>query len=248
VSVKEKVKGAPLWAKVVGIGVLGFIAAPFVFLTIKGLVGLTLAAMIAMFGIFFFPVLIEKLQNAQFKAFKSEWKHNPIETLQNQYVQKVEWLQERHEQLKIFIGSVAAFKSKADTFRARFPNSTSKVKSLEESYAKLFSLQEYKKKKYQTAVARVGEFKNTIEEADIYWQAARAANEAFALDQAEEDPLERIKTETSLGAVETELNKAFAELDMALLDTGAEDMKLIEATPVLRTHSTTTYKGSEGTR
>ena len=93
---------------------------------------------------------------------------------------------------------------------------------------------ERKKQKYRLAKQAVANFASSIQEAELYWKAAKAVHSSAALDDRDEDPMELLKTKTSLGAVVDSMNLAFAELDSALLDEEPEshEPKLIETTPV----------------
>lgn len=95
--------------KVAGLAVAGFVVAPFVYIAIQGLIGLTIAGFLSLCIIYATPVAASKLANWRLKLLKAEAMKNPVETLQNQYVKKTQALDDFREQIKIFSTQVLTF-------------------------------------------------------------------------------------------------------------------------------------------
>jgi hypothetical protein len=74
------------------LGFAGLLVSPFVFLAVKGVIGLALSAVIGLIIVNFAPVVGEVLGNAKIKAIKAEAARNPIETLQRQWGERKEAL------------------------------------------------------------------------------------------------------------------------------------------------------------
>lgn len=83
IDLEQKRKRIEGLVKIGGLCVIGLVVAPFIFLTIQGLLGLVLAAGISFTAINFVPWYAAKVANWRLKAIKHEASKNPIETLQN---------------------------------------------------------------------------------------------------------------------------------------------------------------------
>lgn len=211
-------KKVPFWLKIVGVGLAGLLFAPIALYTLTGLFALGVAAILAMTGIFLGPVLAEKMANWKMLGLQKEWAENPIPTLERQLIQKREDLKARKKNLEEFSASVNSVKSSNDEYKRVYPNNTDKIARLDEAYAKLNAGLERKVARYKAVKQAINNFEAAIQEADLFWKASLAVHRSAALDEKDEDPMELVKTRTSLGAVVQSMDLAFAELDSALLD------------------------------
>lgn len=232
----ERLNRAPMWAKFVGIGVIGLIFGPIALLAIKGLLGLVVAITVAAFGIFFFPVMMEGMRIGQTKALKGLWASNPIETLQNQYTDKVHKLDQAREALQTFIGKVNGFRSRLTNYKQQFPKNIEKHKLYQDQYEKFFSLQQLKERKFQEAMGAVARFGETVKEAEAEWEMAKAAQDVNLASDFNNDPMELLKARTALTAVQDAMNTSLAELDVALLEEPRfdNDDNVIDIMPTLK--------------
>ena len=106
---KKRVETA---VKVAGLTVAGILFAPVALLAVGGLIGIIIAGTISLSIIYATPVVAMKLANWRLKMLKAEATKNPVETLQNQYVQKEAALQQLKENIRTFTAQVLF----ADTF------------------------------------------------------------------------------------------------------------------------------------
>lgn len=203
-------------AKIVGIAVTGFFVAPFIFLTIKGILGLAIAAGMSFVIVNFLPYFAMKVANWRLQAIKAEAMKNPIETLQNEYAAKQGALQVFKANIMTFAAQVLSFETQVNKYVREGLEDAAIYK---EQLGKMKELLALRKKRYEVAVSLLAEFEATIQRTDRKWQMAIAAakmNEAAG--QIEGDAFSKICIETALEGVQTQLNQSLAELETALLD------------------------------
>jgi hypothetical protein len=218
---KQRVETA---LKVVGVGVVGFIVAPFVLQAIGGLIGLGVAAAIGFVGINFAQYFSMKVANWRLKAIKAEAMKNPCETLQNQYIQKERALVDYKTNIAKFAAQVMAF---ADQVKGYVREGLEDAQTYVEQLKKMNQLLELRKQKYQDAQDMLAQFAETISRTEKKWKmacAAMAMNEAAG--ELAGDTFDKICIETALDSVQTKLNESFAELDIALMDDEKEKRQL----------------------
>lgn len=212
--------------------VCGVAFAPIAFLAIKGLFGIGITLLLVAVGIYGGPVVAEKLANLKMKGLTGEWTKNPIPTLQRQYAEKVEKLQESREALRTFIGKVNSFATQVRNYKAQFPRNTDKHKLYDDQYHKFYSLQQLKERKYKEAENAVQRFGQVVIEAEAEWNMAMAARDVDLASNFNNDPMELLKSRTALTAVEDAMNGALAELDIALLEEPKFEGNVIDVTPI----------------
>src|SRR5262249_14428006 len=79
---------------------------------------------------------------------------------------------------------------------------------------------------YRKARAETDAFEKEIEKAGAIWEMGQvAANTAEGSGMSEEDFYAKIKTRTSLDAIQDSMNAAFAQLDVSLLDQQDDEVK-----------------------
>lgn len=202
--------------KVAALGVVGFVVAPVIFLTIKGLIGLIVAAGISMTVINFTPWFAVKLANWRLKALKHEAMKNPIETLQNNYKDRLGALQRFREAINSFSSEIKSFTEKLGDFKKRYPDEADKFDG---QLAQMKQLLALRSGKYQEAKANLEQYELEIQKADSIWQMATAAaamSKAAGVDA--DEFYAKIQVETALDSVQKSLNVAFADLELSLLD------------------------------
>ncbi len=202
--------------KVVGLAVVGFIVAPFIFVAIKGLIGLAIAGTIGLAGIYATPWIAAKFANWRLKLIKAEAMKNPIETLQNDYSRRQEALGQFLESIKKFAAEVMTFKDKLVTFSKQYPDEADKFK---DNLLKMNQLLQLRQAKYKDAKENLADYELEIQKASAIWdmgQAAAQMNKAAGMSQ--DDFFAKIAVETALDSVQKNLNTAFAELETSLLD------------------------------
>lgn len=202
--------------KLLALGVIGFLVGPFIFLTIKGIVGLAVAAVISLtlinVGAPWFAV---KVANWRLKALKHEASLNPIETLENQYGKRAEALNNILQGLREFYAVIEDLAQQIREHNGRYPNRPSQF---QEKYEKMKSLYTLRSKKYKQAKSNLEGFSELIDEKRSDWRVAQAAAKAMKLANVGEDFQSRLMQDTALTSIQDGLNIAFSELEVSLLE------------------------------
>lgn len=220
--------------KIAALLVTGFVVAPFVFVAIKGVVGLAVAGVIGFTLVNFAPWFATKLANWKLKALKAEATANPIETLENQYKEREEGLVQFRQNILSFHAEVQNFYGQLEDNRDKLaPNAIAKF---EEQYGKMKALLDSRGQKYKLAQKNLKEFADLIEQKRVEWNIAQAAAKMSKAAGVGEDFMNKLMTDTAVTSIQTNLNTAFAELEVSLLDeqpiTAPTTVKVIDVKPV----------------
>jgi hypothetical protein len=192
---------------------VGLIVSPIIFLAIQGLVGLVIAGVVGLSIVTFTPWMTMKFANWKVRAIMSEAKENPIETMINLLAAKQIAFKEFQVNVTTAVTARNNFKSKIETFAAKYPARAPEFKT---QLVRMTDLVERKKKALNDAEHMLEEGHNKLEEMKAYWemsQAAQAANKAAGMDTG--DQFEKLKSDTAVDAVFESMNRAFAELEVA---------------------------------
>ena len=209
--------------KVLGMGLVGLIAAPFVLFSIGGLLGLVVIGVISLGIINFTPVVAAMMANWRLKALKAEAMRNPVETLQNDYIKKQNALADFRKAIVTFSSEVKNFADKLVGFNKQYPEEAPKFK---EQLSKMKQLLELRQNKYQQAQDNLAAYQLEIQKAGAVWEmgcAAARMNESAGMTEG--DWIAKIQVETALDSVQKNLNEAFADLEISLLDDDKEKAK-----------------------
>jgi hypothetical protein len=202
------------------LALVGFIVSPFIFLAVKGLVGIGIAAAVGLAVVNFAPVVAMKFANWKLSAVKAEAARNPIETLQNEYADRGVALASFREAINNFSASVKDFHDKLAGFKEKFPQDAEKF---EDQLSKMKRLLEVRRSKYKEAQEALAKFETEIHRADAIWQMGlEAAKMNAAAGMTDQDFMAKIKVETALDSVSKTMNVAFAELETSLIEEEAE--------------------------
>ena len=221
-DIEEQRAKVKKWASVGLIGLIGLIVAPVIFLAIQGLIGLAIAGVVCLSLVTFTPWVTMKFANWKVRAIMSEAKENPIETMINLLAAKQIAFKEFQVNVTTAVTARNNFKSKIETFAAKYPARAPEFKT---QLVRMTDLVERKKKALNDAEHMLEEGQNKLDEMKAYWemsQAAQAANKAAGMDTG--DQFEKLKSDTAVDAVFESMNRAFAELEVAAaLDVDADD-------------------------
>lgn len=192
------------------------VISPIVFLAVKGLVGLALAATIGLAMVNFAPVLSMKFANWKLRGIKHEARTNPVETLQNQLVDRRKQLSAFRASITEFNAAVKGFEGKVTMFKRQQPDQADRFEKQLKGMQDLLVLRE---RRYREADAELDKFEGAIERASALWDMSLEAQRMNKLaGQQDAGAFDRIKTDVAFDSVESSLNRAFAELETSLLD------------------------------
>lgn len=202
--------------KVLGVGVVGFLVAPFAFIAIKGIVGLIVIAAISLLVInVAVPWFAVSIANWRLKALKAAAAANPIEMLENQYIKRESNLVKIRDNIKEFHVVVQELWSQIQEHNQRYPDRPSQFF---EKYNKMKALLALRGQKYKAAQANLMKFSQLIDEKRSDWKIAQSAAKASKLAGIGEDFQSKLLTDTALSTIQDGLNLAFSELEVSLLD------------------------------
>ena len=219
-TLEQKRQNIEKVVKILALCVVGFLVAPFIFATIKGLIGLAIAAIVSLVLINLAPSVAALIANWRLKALKAVAAANPIETLQNVYMTRKEALVKQRENIKARIAVAAKIFSQISDFEEKFK----KTSPRRAPYEKLNLLINLSKERYQKAQLALVNFGRVIEEKSADWEIVQSMNEANKLEQAGQEFTSKLMTDTALNTVQTGLDTAFAELDAAVMDENIEKL------------------------
>lgn len=224
-NIEEKQKRIEKLVKLAVLAVTGFFVAPFIFIAIKGLIGLFLAGVVAVAAVNLAPWVGFKFANWRLRAIKAEAAARPIETLQNIQAEKEAAIKAYAASILKFKAEVIGFAGKLVEFKKRFPD---EAKKFDDQYSAMQSLLELRQKKYGEARDALDRFGLEIEKARAVWEMTQAATVMTeAGGESGEVFMRKIKEQTAIDSVQNSLNSAIAGLDMAMIEEGGR-VKQIE--------------------
>lgn len=213
-ELNTKHKRIELFVKLGAMGIIGFVLAPYIFLSIKGIMGLIIACTIGFVAINMAPWFAVKVANWRLKALKYEASKNPVETLELTYQKKEEGLLAFRDNIKVFHAEVENFRAVVQEHKERYPGDT----KYDEKFNKMVQLLNLRAAKYKQAQRNLAEFAEVIERKRSEWKIVQAAAKMDKAAGAGDDFVSKLMADTALDSVQTSLNTAFAELEVSLLD------------------------------
>jgi hypothetical protein len=220
----------------IAVAVGGFMISPFILSAIKGVVGAGVLLVLMLVAINLAPWLSKKLANVRLKMLKAEAAKNPIETLENQYAEKMAALAAFRQSIKEFHGAVLSFKTTILEYKEKHEGPT----PYDEQYGKMVLLLKNREKKYIQVQQRLQEFALLIDRKRDEWKLAQIAIRTNKAAGVGEDFISKLMKDEAVSAVTDGLNTAFSELQVSLLDEQAEN-----ADPVVQTKNVTPTPASK---
>jgi hypothetical protein len=207
----------------VGIGLLAaLIIAPFTYLILQGIVGglaLLLAAAVGITVVQLAPAFGFMLANLRMKLIRSEAERNPIETMQNVYLEKSQIIRDKDNRIVEFEGRLADYDAKMQGFAKRYPEEAAKYNDVSN---KMHRALEMMKSKQQEAKRLQKDYHDEIDKAKAIYAMALAAHDVTELaGSAAQDVYLDIKQQVSFDSVTHKFNTAVAALSVEV-DTGSE--------------------------
>ena len=196
-----------------------FLMAPFIFLLIKGIIGIAAAVVIASLLIALAPAASLAIANMGVSLLKIEAARNPVETLQNEYKEKARQLEDRKEAIELGMAKLKTFENKVAALGARYPE---EVPQFEAQLKPMQELLAHRKDRFKTAARKLKDFHDVVEKADAIWQVTQALNEMAVGQSATDDFYSELRTKTALDSVQESLAHSFAALDTSLLEEEVE--------------------------
>lgn len=209
---EQKKKRIQSVVKVGAVALIGFVVSPFIFLAVKGLLGLIVAGAISVTAVQFAPVVAMKIANWKMKAIMYEAGKNPIETMNNVYAENMRTIGEKDQKIAQFEARLGDFKSKMNWFQQKYPNDVAQFESTADKMQAVLSRQKQKQKAAKVAAR---DFHDQIVRAEAIYDMALAAHAVQELSgDLEKQVYQDIKTRVAFDSVTHTFNTAVAELSV----------------------------------
>lgn len=227
---RDKLHG---WLKLAALGVVGLVVAPFIMMAIGGLIGLGVAAMIGFTLVQLAPWFALKIANYKYRLVDAEKvshiKHvvdaaeqNPIETLTTLLIAKKAAFQVFKASVETAATARSNFADKVSKFKIQYP---ARAPEFEAQLQRMSDLVERKKVALSDARKSLADGDSKLEEMKAYYDMSKdaiEANRAAGMDTG--DAFEKLKADTACDAVFSQMNAAFAQLEVAAsLDSNPDD-------------------------
>lgn len=212
-TIPEMKQRRSLWLKVLIIGILGFLFAPFAVLAITGLAGLITAGLIGFTAIVFGPWVADKLAILSLKARMKQAMENPIEQLIIIGRRKENELKEYQEAVIQLVTERNTLIQKNSELIKQYPEERGRF---DKEISMMIRLCELREAKLKEAADAVEKYKQGIKKASVIWDVAKAAMAAKIAAGQLVDPMDELLTQTSLDSVQRSMHTAFAELEIEM--------------------------------
>jgi predicted RNase H-like nuclease (RuvC/YqgF family) len=216
-------------AKMVKFGLIGLfcaVAAPVAWLAVTGIAGMLVAVGVGIVGWNLAPVLALKAANLKYRALDAEKvshivkvqeaaAENPIETIQLQYEGKVKNAQQFAESITVFRTEIKNYEGTVKEFEAEYPED---AQAGREQLAFMRENLKTREDRYAAVQGELEKLAATIRKMRALWKLALATQKMNKLAGMNTgDEFARIKTEAAVDSVMSNVNKAFAEMETAVM-------------------------------
>jgi hypothetical protein len=197
-------------------GVVGcLIVAPFAYFILQGLgalVALAIAGFLAFTVIQLAPWYADVIANWRMKLIMAEANKNPIETMNNIYVDNMNTIAAKDEKIKAFSARLGDYKDKMAGFVRKYPEEAPRYQEVADKMTLVLNRQIQKQRNAKIAAK---EYRDEIEKAQAIYDMALAANDVVQLGgDVEKHVFQDIKKQVAFDAVNHKFNMAVAELTM----------------------------------
>ena len=195
---------------------------PVFFLAAGGVIGMCLFVGTYVGAWMLRPWVFMKAANLRLKFIKAEAAKNPVETLQSEHLRQSEILEERKKGVDAMAGSIKTLDQAIDSLERDFPDSP-ELPQMREDQAELTKLLEARSADWQEAYVSLGMFAKEIQRVGKLWEVSLAAARARQQSGLTEDEwLSKLKTQTSIDAIRTNLNTQLSALKTENMQAEAE--------------------------
>lgn len=213
---QKRLKVANVLKYVIGIGAIA-LATPVIFLALKGVLGLLALAVAGGAGLTMMrlaPWFSLKISNLGMKLFIREVQKNPIESMTNLYVEKTGEADEADKQIVEFETEIRDYDGQVKTFKRQYPEEASTFEDIQQ---KMHDALEQMKEEQTNARNGLQDLSQRIDKAKAIYKMSLAAQRVASLSRsAEQKVFQEIKEKVAFAAVESQLNRSFAALNMAV--------------------------------
>ncbi len=206
------------------LGLVTLVVCPFLFFALSGIIGLAVSAAVGFTLIQLAPVFAQKVANVKYRMLDAEKvehikkieaaaAENPIETLTVMLIEKKKAFQTFKASVENGVTVRSNFSVKVDKFKLKYP---ARAPEFEKQLARMTAMVEQKKVALKEAQESLEIGDQKLEEMKAYYEMSKDAiemNRAAGMDTG--DAFEKLKADTACDAVFTQMNAAFAQLEVA---------------------------------
>ena len=222
----KKIKAQNI-VKYVVAGAVCLAVSPIIFGVVQGMVGLILAAGVGFTAIQLTPWFSTKITNLGMRLLMNEARKNPIETMNNIYLDNMKTIQEKDEKIVQFAGRLEDFKSKMLSFQKKYPDEAANYAQIADKMAVVLTRQ---KDKQRIAKTLARQYHDQIEKAEAIYQMALEAHAVTELaGSIEKQVFQDIRKRVAFDTVTHSFNTAVAQLANEA-DTDPDSFLLPDAT------------------
>lgn len=201
---------------------LGFVIAPYIFTALFGLLGLVVGVLGMVATWMLRPWVFMKAANLRLKFVKAEAAKNPVDTLQAEHLRQSKILEERKQGLESMSGAIRTLDQAIDSLEREFPDSP-ELPQMRADQEELMALERSRQQDWQDAYVSLGEFAKEIKRVSKLWEVSLAAAKARQQSGLTEDEwLSKLKTQTSIDAIRTQLNTQLSALSTERMQADAD--------------------------
>lgn len=217
------------------------VIGPVVYLAIKGIVGLAAFGALVFLGYNAAPVIAQKVTNAKTLALEAERNafYRALDAEKNSHISKVakaaaadpiatarsqsndykKRAERSLEAITAYGTEVRNFENMTADFSRKYPDNAKMYRDQLETMKKAL---EHKNSKYKELMEKIKTMDDQISFLEANWKMSQALQKANALGGGDlADPMEQVKADAAIDAVRNSINKAFAEMDSAVLQASA---------------------------
>jgi archaellum component FlaC len=221
------------WVKGGTLGVTGLVVAPVILMVLGGVIGLIVSAAIGFLAVQLAPYFAQKVANYKYRLMDAERidhikkvtaaaAENPIETLTSMLIEKKKAFQTFKTSVETGVTVRSNFANKVEKFKQKYP---ARAPEFEKQLQRMTDMVEQKKVALKEAQSSLDLGDQKLEEMKAYYEMSKDAiemNRAAGMDTG--DAFEKLKADTACDAVFTQMNAAFAQLEVAAaLDVNSAD-------------------------
>lgn len=215
-----------------GIGLVGAVViSPFVFLAVKGIVGLIIAVVLVTAAVQFAPAVGVWISNMALKSFIGAVEANPVESLKNLKIEKAEEADQTRKDIEAFDTELRNFKGQLKQVKRDFPEEAADYDAMVSAEEEgLSQMQE----DYNEALAGLNQLDKEISKGEALWKLALSALRVTKLNKSQKEAVyQDIKKKTAFDAITSKVNQSFASLDASVRERkNRQPLKLISVGPV----------------
>lgn len=231
---EDKVKQVPALAekhgakvKIALAAVAAIVAAPFVLMGIGGLIGGTIIVAGAYAVMHFAPVYAKRVQNMKqemlykeanryLESLKAEARKNPIETMQNVWLEQGRKLKSEFDKIGKFAQKVSKYGQQLNGLKQQFPGETA---TFDKVFQDMNMLLQKRRTKWQDSKGKHELAAKEIEKCQAFWEMGLATQDLReSAADVEQEFMQKIRKETAIDAVMDQLASSMADLDQLMME------------------------------